>query len=379
MLATRFIRSFYKYIAKPLLFTRDPERVHDAFLHLGRFLGTFSFTRFVTRLCFFFANLCLEQDILGIRFSNPVGLAAGFDKDAHLVDLLPDVGFGFEEIGSVTGKRCEGNPKPRLWRLPKSQGLLVYYGLKNEGCVAISQRLKNNLARIPIGISIAKTNSHETVSEEAGIADYANAFRAFANTGAYLTINISCPNAYGGEPFTHPSRLTRLLDALDNIQTSRPVFLKMPADLDDSSALALLEIASHHRVHGMIFSNLTKRYDHPSIHPDERTNLVVGGVSGKPVMHEALRLLSLAHNSYGSRFVYIGCGGIFSAEDAYQYILHGASLVQLITGMIFEGPQLIGEINRDLVRLLQRDGFSSITEAVGSKAFTTVYPSSAIL
>jgi dihydroorotate dehydrogenase subfamily 2 len=301
-----------------------------------------------------------------MRFTNPIGLAAGFDKDAHLLEILPDVGFGFAEIGSVTGEPCQGNPKPRLWRLPKSQGLVVYYGLKNDGCEAIARRLEGRVFRMPIGISVAKTNVPETVAMEAGIADYAKAFRAFATIGDYLTVNISCPNAFGGEPFTDPKRLERLLVALEVIPTNHPVFLKMPVDLPEQTVATLLDVAKRYRVQGVIFANLTKRYDRPEIDPAERADLRKGGVSGKPVTKDANRLLSWAYRTYGSRFVYVGCGGVFSARDAYEKIRQGASLVQLITGMVFEGPQLIGELNRGLVRLLARDGFATVAEAVGA-------------
>lgn len=333
---------------------------------LGERFGRSRVGRWVIGTMFRYAHPMLEQVVAGIHFPNPIGLAAGFDKDAHLVDVLPEVGFGFAEIGSVTGEPCAGNSKPRLWRLPKSQGLVVYYGLKNDGCEAVAARLAGRTFRMPIGISVAKTNAPETVDVAKGMADYAKAFRAFAEIGDYLAVNISCPNAFGGEPFTDPARLERLLTTLDAIATTHPVFLKMPVDLSESSVADLLDVAKAHRVQGVIFANLTKRYDRPLIDEKERVGLVKGGVSGKPVAEASSRLLAWAYRTYGSRFVYVGCGGVFSAEDAYEKIRQGASLIQLITGMIFEGPQLIGEINRGLVRLLLRDGFTSVAEAVGA-------------
>jgi dihydroorotate dehydrogenase len=359
-------RITYKTCLKPLLFRQDPEQVHDWMTWLGEWLGRSRLARRLVAHAFRYAHPSLEQTIAGVHFKNPIGLAAGFDKNARLLDILPDVGFGFAEIGSVTGEPCAGNPQPRLWRLPKSQGLVVNYGLKNDGCTAISGRLARMRFRLAVGVSIAKTNASSTVETEAGIADYMKAYKALADVGAYLTINISCPNAFGGEPFTHPERLERLLIALERIPSKRPVFLKMPVDLDEEKVQQLLDVAAHHEVHGIIFSNLTKRYEQSSIEPSEREGLLKGGVSGKPMSDASNRLLTWAYRTYGSRFIYIGCGGVFSAEDAYEKIRLGASLVQLITGMIFEGPQLIGEINRGLVSLLRRDGFGSISEAVGS-------------
>jgi len=305
------------------------------------------------------------QTIGGIRFSNPIGLAAGFDKNAQLTRILPCVGFGFEEVGSITGEPCVGNPKPRLWRLPKSQGLVVYYGLKNDGCEAIAKRLRNEHFKFPVGVSVAKTNNSQTVDVQAGIADYEKAFRAFLDIGDYFTVNISCPNAFGGEPFSSPEKLDALLACLDTIETPKPIFLKMPADISTYELDALVAVADRHRVHGFVLTNLTKKRDRPEIVQDEIKGLDKGGVSGKPVYDASNKMISHLYKAVGKRYVIIGCGGIFSAADAYEKIRCGASLVQLITGMIFEGPQLIGEINCGLVRLLKRDGFSNISEAIG--------------
>src|SRR4030042_3231233 len=193
---------FYKNLLQPIFFQIDPETIHDVMVSFGQFLGNYSFLRKFTGLLFYYQNKKLEQKILGIKFRNPIGLAAGFDKNAQLTDILPFVGFGFCEVGSITGEPCEGNPKPRLWRLKKSKGLLVYYGLKNDGCEILSKKLEDKKFSIPVGTNIAKTNSKKTVEVDAGISDYVKAFRKFADIGDYFTINISCPNAFGGQPFT---------------------------------------------------------------------------------------------------------------------------------------------------------------------------------
>ena len=362
MARDRLLRFGYRRLVKPLLFRMDPETVHDRMVSFGQLLGRSASLRALTAALFSYEHPSLARNILGIRFANPVGLAAGFDKNAELLEILPAVGFGFAEVGSITGEPCEGNPRPRLWRLVKSRGLVVHYGLKNKGCERIAAQLRGRRFAIPIGTSIAKTNSPATTDTSAGIADYAKVFRAFADIGDYFAVNISCPNAYGGEPFVDPDRLDALLRELDRIQTSKPVFLKLPSGLATAELEALLVVAGRHRVAGFICTNLTKDRHAPHIVdplPDR------GGVSGKPLAELADETIRQVYGCTKGRYTIIGCGGIFSAEDAYRKIRLGASLVQLITGMIFEGPQLISEINRGLVWLLKRDGFQNISEAVG--------------
>lgn len=366
MFATGAQRWLYSHIAKPMFFRMDPENVHDRVTRLGMLAGQTSLTRRLARTLYDFRHPALEQTILGITFANPVGLTAGFDKNAELTDILPSIGFGFEEVGSITGEPCAGNPKPRLWRLPKSQGLVVWYGLKNDGCAAIANRLRGKRFAFPLGTSVARTNAPATISDEAGIADYAKAFRAFADIGDYTTVNISCPNTCGGEPFNDPERLELLLSALDAIPTQKPTFIKLAVDISTEELDALVAVCDRHRVQGFVISNLTKKYNRASIDEHEQATIVKGGVSGRPVFDPSNDLISHLYKIAGTRYVIIGSGGIFTAEDAYEKICRGASLVQLATGMIFQGPQVIGEINRGLVALLQRDGFTSIATAVGS-------------
>src|SRR3989344_4787440 len=227
------LRFLYKAILQKIFFLQDPEIIHDRMLNVGRFLGKFSLTRWLVSLLFSYQDKTLSQEILGIKFANPIGLGAGFDKDAVLTDTLPGVGFGFIEVGSITGEACAGNLKPRLWRLKKSKALVVNYGLKNEGSE-----------------DIAKTNSPNTVKVENGIADYAKAFKEFVQIGDYFTVNISCPNAYGGQPFTDATRLDKLLQRLDEISTKKPIFLKLSPDLSQSEIDRILAISNKHQVAG---------------------------------------------------------------------------------------------------------------------------------
>ena len=359
---------FYRYIFKRLFFAFDPEYVHDRITGIGVFLGSFALGKFFVRAMFGYCNKALEQTVAGMYFKNPIGLAAGFDKNAQLTQVLPAVGFGFEEIGSVTGEPCAGNSGQRLWRLKNSQSLLVYYGLKNDGSEAISKRLSKLKFGFPLGISIAKTNDRKTVDEASGIADYLKAYLAFKerNIGDYFTINISCPNAFGGEPFTDPEKLDHLLNALREADQSfsKPVFLKMPAELPLGQVDAILDIARKYKVTGFVCTNLAKNRSNPNI--KEQFVPEVGGMSGKVVQDLSDNLIEYIYKKCREEFVLIGCGGIFTAEDAYRKIKKGASLLQMITGMIFEGPQQIGEINRRMVELLKKDGYNNISEARGA-------------
>jgi len=354
----------YGTVLKPLFFLRDPEEVHDRIIGLGNFLGRYGLTRRLTALLFSYSNKALEQKILGIKFSNPVGLAAGFDKNAELTDIIPAVGFGFMEMGSITGEPCAGNLKPRLWRLPKSKSLVVYYGLKNDGTEAVAARLRNKKFVIPTGISIAKTNSKDTVEIGAGINDYIKTCREFAAIGDYFTLNISCPNSFGGEPFLEPANLDRLLFKIDELKIPKPIFLKISPDLSYDQLDRLMEVASRHNISGFICANLTKNRNNKKIKdaavPEQ------GGLSGRVAEELANELIGYIYKKTRGQFVIIGCCGVFSAEDAYKKIRAGASLVQLITGMIYEGPQVISEINSGLIKLLVRDGFANISEAVGA-------------
>jgi dihydroorotate dehydrogenase len=369
----------YARLMKQFFFRRDPEVVHDRVTAFGKFLGKTAITRGITRCMLDYSDPKLTQNILGITFKNPVGLSAGFDKNAELFDIIPAVGFGFMEVGSITGEPCEGNPKPRLWRLPKSKGLVVYYGLRNDGSKVIAARLSKRLAKrgqfaIPVGTSVAMTNCQANINIDNAIRDYVKAFTTMAGIGQYTTINISCPNTSGGQPFVEPKNLEKLLTAVDAVsKNSKPIFVKFSPDITMEQADKLLDIIHHHRVDGVICSNLTKKKGNEKILdplPEK------GGVSGKPVenlsndliahiyQHEQKQEKNLPKGK--KELVIIGTGGIFTAEDAYKKIRLGASLVQMITGMIFEGPQVVSDINIGLSNLLTRDGFANISEAIGA-------------
>jgi len=348
----------------------DPETVHERMIIYGSWLGDCSIGRGLVHFSYYYAYPTLEQTIKGIFFPNPIGLAAGYDKNGRLTQIIPEVGFGFSEIGSVTGQSCVGNPGQHLWRLKKSKSIVVNYGLKNVGAEVISSILSELSFKIPIGISLAKTNIALTSEESFGIADYVQAYTFFAkkNVGDYFTINISCPNAYGGQPFLESSALSRLLEALSSVrlkyQDNKPWFLKLAADLYPTTIDSLIEVARVYHITGFICSNLSKnRHNKKIIDENIPAN---GSLSGAVVKELSNNLIRYIYKKTGREFIIIGCGGIFSAEDAYEKIKAGASLLQLITGMVFKGPQLISEINQGLVTLLKKDGYTSLDQAIGA-------------
>jgi dihydroorotate dehydrogenase subfamily 2 len=362
-------RFSYQRFAKPVFFRFDAERVHEGVVAFGAALGRCRLVRALGRALLSVHDPVLRQEIAGIRFENPIGLAAGFDYEARLPRVLPAIGFGFGTVGTLTSRPYAGNAAPRLGRLIRSRSLLVNKGFKNLGVATTLARLGDKPCALPIGVSIGVTNSPDITTQEAAIADIVAGFTAAARADAPMThyeLNISCPNLHTPVDFYAPARLDALLRALDALHLAKPVFVKMPIHLADRETRALLDVIAAHAVAGIIFGNLQKDRTDPSFVPGEITAAPPGNFSGKPTERRSNELIALAYRTYGKQLVIIGCGGVFSAEDAYEKIRRGASLVELITGLIFEGPQVIAEINRGLIALLKRDGFPTLAAAVGS-------------
>lgn len=312
----------------------------------------------------------LSQTIHNISFSNPIGLAAGFDFDAHLVQAISSMGFGFETVGTVTNQAYGGNHPPIMGRLPKSQSLMVNKGFKSSGADVIITRLQGQKFRIPIGISIGHSNVRTLTNEKESITDIITAFQKFERASvanAYYELNISCPNLFGNISFYPPTHLEALLREVDSLALKKPVFIKMPINQDNAVVLTMLDVIVCHRIAGIIIGNLQKNRKDPALVQEEVQKFPVGNFSGKPTWNRSNELIMLAYKHVGEKLTIVGCGGVFSAEDAYQKILLGSSLVQLITGMIYKGPQLIAQINAELPNLFQRDGFKHISEAIGKK------------
>jgi dihydroorotate dehydrogenase subfamily 2 len=342
---------FYKRVIRPILFKFDPEGVHNFFILIGEFLGSFEIFRKTVGLVYGGSGKYSPKIIDGISYKSSVILAAGFDYNGRLTRILPYVGFGGEEVGSVTARPCKGNGKPRLKRLVKSQSILVNKGLANDGVEKIINRLKKTKREknFVIGVSIARTNDPDSVSVEAGVRDYIYSFKRLneENIGDYYTINISCPNAFGGESFAEPGALEQLFDSLDKIHTTKPIYIKMPINLKWEKFEKLLDITASHRINGFVIGNLNKDYNY--INPKENKFLSYqGGLSGRPCRDLSTELIKKTRQKFGNKYTIIGCGGIMSTGDAREKLGAGADLVQLITGMIYEGPELIKQIKKSV-------------------------------
>lgn len=366
------IKFVYKKIIKPILFKFQADDVHVFFLKKGKVLGDMSFTKNLTKKLFSFEDPFLKTEVSGMKFQNPIGLAAGFDYDADLIDILPSVGFGFHTIGTVTNLPYAGNPRPMLGRLPKSKSLIVNKGFKSRGIDSVLNKI--NFRRensIPLGVSIGATNkSYKKIEDMAEDAYLAFEKVLKVDYFDYYELNISCPNLINvenlKEKFDDPVGFAILLNKLSYLNINKPLFIKMYAEKNADETVSLLEVAKDYKwVSGVIISNLVKDRTNKKFNKSEIEKAGKGNFSGKPTEEFANNLISEVYKKYKDRFIIIGCGGVFTGADAYEKIKRGASLVQMITGMIYEGPSVIGEINKDLVKLLKKDCYEHVSEAVG--------------
>ena len=354
----------------PLIFLADSEPAHDFVLDLSEVLGKVPGVPSLMRACMRVSHPSLNTTVAGIEFENPIGLAAGFDHEAQMPRIVDTLGFGFQSVGTVTNGAYEGNPYPRIKRLVKSRTMLVYKGFKSTGMSAVLRRIKGQTWRVPVGISIGRTNPLGEYTYPAAIADIVESFTKTRDSGApfaYFELNISCPNMLHEVSFYEPERLVQLLEAVCALNLSKPLFIKMPISLPDEGTKALLDVAMRFPVAAVIFGNLQINRADPAVDPQELATLAQypGNWSGMPCQKRSDYLVTLAYNHAKGRLAVIGCGGVFSAADAYRKIRNGASLVQLVSATVWEGPQVPAEICADLPALLERDGFKNISEAVG--------------
>lgn len=339
-------------LARPVLFALDAESAHGAAIAALKHLPEGSRAA---------ESGPLQTEVAGLAFPNPLGMAAGFDKDGELPDALLGLGFGFAEVGSITPRPQPGNPRPRLFRLAEDRGVINRMGFNNAGAPAAAARLAARLARGGIvGINIgANKDSADR------IADYAQMTQVMAPLASYLAVNISSPNTPGLRALQDEGALVALLDAVVAARgaSGPPVFLKVAPDLEPADIDAIARIALDKRLGALIVSNTTiSRPPLRSRHAGES-----GGLSGAPLRDLALARLRDFRRATGGALPLVGVGGIGSAEDAWQRIRAGASLVQLYSAMVFEGPGIARRIVRGLEALMRRDGFGSIAEAVGSE------------
>lgn len=341
----------YKQIIKPILFLFNPEKVHDFFIASGRFVGSNRILKRTIKYFYLYNGPDISKTVDGIKYKTPILLSAGFDCNADLTSVLSSMSFGGEEVGSVTAKKCLGNEGIKLTRLKNTKSILVNKGLKNDGVDTISERLKKikRADDFVIGVSIARTNSPDCNTVELGIEDYYYSLKTLneKEVGDYYTINISCPNAYCGETFINPENLEKLLTRLDTLNVSKPIYVKMPISVEDNHFIKILDILLAHKISGVVVGNLQKDYSFIN-DADDRPKEYRGGLSGKPCKERSNYLIKLTRDKMGNDFTIIGVGGIFSPEDAEEKFKNGADLIQLITGMIYEGPGLIKNICRSI-------------------------------
>lgn len=350
------MKNLYSTLAKPLLFKLDPEFAHEITIETGLLLAKIP----IIREWFFpfyssSSSPKLSFNWRGLHFPNRVGLAAGFDKNARYMPLMQRLGFGFLEIGSITAQASNGNQKPRLFRLPADHALINRMGLNNEGAEIIIKRLQNFDHHYPIGINIAKTHSTKIVGEIA-IQDYVQSFLMAESVADYITINISCPNTEEGKTFEEPETLRDLLTAIyQNKNTEKPLLVKLSVDLQETQLKELLSVCQHFNVDGYVCSNTSSQ--RKNLSTDQRTieEIGKGGLSGKPIHQKSVDLVKQVKALQPSAFV-IGVGGIESPETALHFLDAGADLIQIYTGLIYYGPELVKDINSAILKWLQERG-----------------------
>ncbi|MEO1969086.1 MAG: quinone-dependent dihydroorotate dehydrogenase [Sphingomonadaceae bacterium] len=346
-------------LLRPALFALPPERAHSL---------TLAMLRSVPIPAFSYSSKPddpLAVDLAGLRFNNPVGLAAGFDKNAEVPDAMLRLGFGFVECGSITPLPQAGNPQPRLFRLSDANAVINRMGFNNDGLEKALARLERRALKRSKSRGILGINIGANKDSPDRIADYAVMARAVAPFADYLAVNISSPNTPGLRALQEESALSELLDAVLEArgQAGPPVFLKVAPDLDQPAIDAISRIAIDRKLGALIVSNTTIS------RPGELGPMAqeAGGLSGAPLRPLALERLRDFRKATGGAIPLIGVGGIASAEDAWERIRAGASLVQLYSALVYEGPGLARKIVRGIERLMHRDGFSSISEAVGTR------------
>ena len=334
----------YKSIIRPILFSFDPEKVHYFTFSMIRSVSKIPFFPSIFRAIYNVNDPRLERKLFGLTFPNPVGLAAGFDKDARLYNELSNFGFGFIEIGTITPKPQDGNPKKRLFRLKEDSGIINRMGFNNGGLEQAVERLKKNKG-VLIGGNIGKNKV--TPNEEA-VNDYVSCFEGLFDYVDYFVVNVSSPNTPNLRALQDKEPLTKLLQTLQDLNSEKtarkPILLKIAPDLTDDQLLDIIDIVKTTEIDGVIATNTTiSREGLTSKNKGE-----VGGLSGKPLTNRSTEVIRFLAEKSNKAFPIIGVGGIHSAADALEKIEAGADLVQLYTGFVYEGPNLITSINKAL-------------------------------
>lgn len=354
----------YRSVLRPLLFSLPPERAHDLALHA---LSLIAPLRRAKPVVSSFGTL----HRFGLQFHNPIGLAAGFDKNGVAVEGLASLGFGFIEVGTVTSEAQRGNPKPRLFRLTQDQALINRLGFNNRGASEVANNLRQRLAQSIVGVNLGKSRS---VAIDDAIPDYLASLAAVYEVADYLAINVSSPNTPHLRELQRPDLLRDLLLALQQKnwelagdRSPKPLLLKIAPDLTETEVEAIIQVAVEANAAGIIATNTTITRAGLRTPPAEVSACGEGGLSGAPLRNRSTKMISTIYRLTSGTLPVIGCGGVFTAEDAWEKICAGAALIQLYTGFIYEGPGIARRINEGLTQILKREGFKSIDDAVGHR------------
>lgn len=343
----------YKKVIRPILFAFPPECIHRAVAGLLPLLLAIPGVRFMVRKSFVINHKSLERKLFGLTFPNPVGVAAGFDKAAALYNALADFGFGHVEIGTITPKGQAGNPKPRLFRLSTDQALINRMGFNNEGVEACISRLRKKVPKVIIGGNIGKNTN--TPNEKAA-DDYCFCFEKLYGLVDYFVVNISCPNIKNLQKLQDKQETVKILHAIQTLNKQKaspcPVLLKIAPDLSEAQLDEVLDIVHETGLQGIVATNTSPLRDALQTSPEKLESIGQGGLSGKPLREKANKTIAYISNKTGGQVPIIGVGGIFSADDAWEKLQAGASLVQVYTGFIYEGPGIAKRINTKILKKL---------------------------
>jgi len=338
----------YKTLIRPFLFKKQPEDAHNFLFKNLRLLDQLHLG-FILKWLYNYQNPKLERTVFGIKFPNPVGLAAGLDKDAEVSDMLGNIGFGFVEIGTITPKAQPGNPKPRLFRLPNDEALINRMGFNNEGVEACVKRLKKRKSKVIIGGNIGK---NKVTPNEDAISDYEKGFEALFDYVDYFVVNVSSPNTPNLRELQDKEPLTNLLNHLMGLnkekKVPKPILLKIAPDLTNEQLDDIVDIVISTKIAGLVATNTTISREGLSYDKTFIEEIGAGGLSGKPVRERSTEVIRYISKKSGGQFPIIGVGGIHSPKDAIEKLEAGASLIQIYSGFIYEGPDLVKSINKAL-------------------------------
>ena len=341
----------YKLFIRRFLFLFDPEKIHYVTFSLIRFFCKVPFFSSIFRAMYLIEDKRLERNLFGITFKNPVGLAAGFDKNAVLYNELANFGFGFIEIGTVTPIGQEGNPKKRLFRLKDDQGIINRMGFNNDGLETAIEQLKKNKGKLIIGGNIGKNTQ---TSPQNYTNDYEECFKGLHPYVDYFVLNVSCPNVGSHEKLNDKEYLLELISSVQNLNllesTQKPILLKIAPDLNNNQLDEIIEIVAETKIDGIIASNTSTSRSGLKASKKHLQEIGNGGLSGLPIKEKSTRVIKYLKDTSNKAFPIIGVGGIHSAKDALEKIEAGADLVQIYTGFIYEGPGLIKQINKALLK-----------------------------